>query len=187
MWVFGYGSLMWDGWERALQGSRFDGVVLRNYRRSFNKKSTRNWGMREAPGPTLGLEPDPGGSCTGTAFEFSEDQRAAVEALLREREGRSFALVELPVRLPDGREVRALTPVNDRTARTYIGHVPAADRAALARAARGTSGACAHYVWNIHAKLREMGIVDADVEEFAALVDARQGTGPDAALDPLSA
>src|ERR1700674_3075771 len=108
MWVFGYGSLMWDGWERALQGSRVDGAALRNYRRSFNKKSTENWGTRETPGPTLGLEPDVAGSCTGTAFEFPDDQRAPVEGLLTGREGRSFALVELPVILPDGRELARL-------------------------------------------------------------------------------
>jgi cation transport regulator ChaC len=46
MWVFGYGSLMWDGWEQALGGQRADGAVLPDYRRSFNKKSTRNWGRR---------------------------------------------------------------------------------------------------------------------------------------------
>jgi cation transport regulator ChaC len=44
MWVFGYGSLMWDGWEQALGGQRVDGAVLPDYGRSFNKKSTRNWG-----------------------------------------------------------------------------------------------------------------------------------------------
>ena len=163
---------MWDGWERALQGSRVDGAVLRNFRRSLNKKSTENWGTRETPGPTLGLEPDVAGSCTGTAFEFPDDQRAPVEGLLTEREGRSFALVELLVILPDGREVRALTPVNDRTGRSYIGRVAIVERVAMARAAHGTSGTCAEYVRNIHRKLREIGIVDRDVEEFAALLDA---------------
>ena len=115
MWVFGYGSLMWDGWEQPFGGTHVDGAVLADYQRSFNKKSTRNWGTLVAPAPTLGLEPAQNATCTGTAFEFPEEQRAAVENLLRGREGVSFTLVELPVRLPDGREVRALTPVNDRT------------------------------------------------------------------------
>src|SRR5262245_52821166 len=109
MWVFGYGSLMWDGWEVDARGTRFDGAVLSGYRRAFNKKSVENWGTSEAPGPTLGLEPGDAASCTGTAFEFPDTQRAAIEGLLRRREGRSFSLVALPVRLPDGREVQALT------------------------------------------------------------------------------
>jgi cation transport protein ChaC len=172
MWVFGYGSLMWDGWEKVIGGSRMDRAELVDYRRSFNKKSTRNWGTPEAPGPTLGLEPAEGGSCIGTAFEFPEDQRHAVETLLRKREGSSFTLLELPVSLPDGREVRALTPVNDRRGGTYIGNVLAEDRAAMARAAKGAAGACADYVRNINEKLRALEIVDEDVREFARLVDA---------------
>jgi cation transport regulator ChaC len=39
MWVSGYGSLMWDGWEK-LNGTRDDGAVLRGFRRSFNKASS---------------------------------------------------------------------------------------------------------------------------------------------------
>ena len=161
MWVLGYGSLMWDNWEQEHGGTRWDHAVLQNYRRSFNKKSTQNWGSAQAPGPTLGLEPDQGASCVGTAFEFPDDRRAALEALLKQREGASFALVELPVRLADGREIEALTPVNDRTSGTYIGN------------ARGTKGACADYVRNINEKLRALEIIDGGVDEFAALV------GPD--------
>jgi cation transport protein ChaC len=164
---------MWDGWEREHGGTSWDHAVLQNYRRSFNKKSTRNWGSAQTPGPTLGLEPDQGASCVGTAFEFPDDRRAALEALLRQREGDSFALVELPVRLADGREIEALTPVNDRTSRTYIGNVPVEERALMARAARGTGGACADYVRNISEKLRALEIIDGGVNEFARLV------GPD--------
>src|SRR5690349_18168830 len=122
MWVFGYGSLMWDGWEQKVGGTHVDGAALANYRRSFNKKSTRNWGTSAAPGPTLGLEPSQNAVCTGTAFEFPEKQRTAVKKALKDREGESFELVELPLRLPDGREVHALTPVNSRTDSRYIGN-----------------------------------------------------------------
>src|SRR5260370_20014767 len=185
MWVFGYGSLMWDGWEQKLGGTHVDRAVLANYRRSFNKKSTRNWGTSVAPGPTLGLEPSQNAVCTGTAFEFPEEQRVAVEKVLRGREGASFVLVELPVRLPDGREVRALTPVNDNTDRTYVGSIPMALRADMARTARGRDGACAKYVRNIHEKLVLLGIVDTDVEEFATLVGETQVTPSPAANEML--
>jgi cation transport protein ChaC len=82
MWVFGYGSLMWDDWEKDLDGSRFDGAVLHGYRRAFNKASERNWGTQKTPGPTLGLEPDADAICVGTAFQFSDDRRTAVTEFL---------------------------------------------------------------------------------------------------------
>jgi cation transport regulator ChaC len=61
--------------------------------------------------------------------------------------------------------------VNDRSANTYIGNKPLAERAMLARTARGTTGACADYVRNIHVKLESFGIVDTDVEEFLRLIE----------------
>jgi cation transport protein ChaC len=160
------------GWLGGVSGgTRVDRAVLTGYRRSFNKKSVANWGTPDAPGPTLGLEPAENAECVGTAFEFAEERRASVEDLLKGREGASFTLETLSVRLPDGREVRALTPLNDRTKYTYIGNVDITRRADMARTARGTGGACADYVRNIHEKLTSLAIVDTDVEAFAPLIE----------------
>jgi cation transport protein ChaC len=173
MWVFGYGSLMWDGWESPLGGSRVNRALLVGYRRSFNKKSVRNWGTPEVPAPTLGLEPDQNANCVGTAFEFPNAQYTTLEKLLRDREGKSFALVELPVRLPDGRELRALTPVNDRSHHTYIGGISIPSRVTMARTATGTRGACLDYVRNLHNKLQSLRIVDTEVEAFLMLLESQ--------------
>ncbi len=178
MWVFGYGSLMWDGWESRLGGSRINRAVLVGYRRSFNKKSVRNWGTPEAPAPTLGLEPDQKAECIGTAFEFPDAQRTTIEKLLRDREGKSFALVELPVRLPDGREVHALTPVNDRSKQTYLGSIPIPKRVTMAVTATGTRGACLAYVRNIRFQLQSLRIVDTEVEAFLALLESQTRSAP---------
>jgi cation transport protein ChaC len=171
MWGFGYGSLMWDGWERPLQGVRVDRASLPGHRRSFNKGSVRNWGSDDAPGPTLGLESDATGACVGTAFEFPDERAEEVKALLKKREGGSFCFPELQVRLPDGRTVPALTPVNDLTKCSYIGRKPLAARAAMARSATGDRGACADYVRNIHRQLCTLGIEDEAVEEFVRAMD----------------
>ncbi|HJR60318.1 MAG TPA: restriction endonuclease subunit S [Vicinamibacterales bacterium] len=178
IWVFGYGSLMWDGWENSFGGQRVDGASLTGYRRAFNKKSVKNWGSSKAPGPTLGLEPAERASCVGTAFEFPVAHAEAVKELLTGREDKSFSLHQLPVRLPDGREVLALTPVNDREHSTYIGNVSLGTRAEMARTARGTSGACIDYVRNIQKKLAELNIVDPDVIEFLSLVEQPVADGP---------
>jgi cation transport protein ChaC len=166
MWIFGYGSLMWDNWAEPYDAARVDGAVLRGYRRSFNKASIMNWGSRTHPAPTLGLEPDTGANCIGTAFEISDDRSHDVLSVLRTREGRSFSLEKLVVQLPDNREVHAHVPINTRTGPTYLGSLLIADRATMARIARGSSGTCVDYVRNLAAKLAELGIDDCDVTEF---------------------
>src|SRR5690242_12940972 len=122
MWVFGYGSLMWDGWEQRFPGKRFEGAALAGFHRSFNKASTVNWGTSVLPGPTLGLEEDPDAVVIGVTFEFSAAAAAAVIETLTFREGRSFSLEPHSVRLPSGHQtVSALVPVNSRRAKSYIG------------------------------------------------------------------
>ncbi len=167
MWVFGYGSLMWDGWERKYNGRRVEGALLRGFHRSFNKASTTNWGTAVLRGPTLGLEPAP--DDVGVTFEFSDNDKAAIVGELAAREGPPFSLETHEVSLPAaGGGVAALVPVNDRRARTYIGHSAVSERVGMALIARGTKGACSDYVRHVRDHLVELGIADPFVEEFAA-------------------
>jgi glutathione-specific gamma-glutamylcyclotransferase len=176
MWIFAYGSLMWDGWEKPYGCSRAEKAALKGYQRAFNKKSTKNWGTEADPGPTLGLEAAAARQCVGIAFEFSDSSREAVLENLRRREGRSFALVELEVVLDSGDSVPAIVAVNDPSAATYIGNLPIQQRAAMVSAARGQDGDCVDYVRNVRDRLKEVGIVDTCVEEFADAVEAKLGS-----------
>jgi cation transport protein ChaC len=155
---------MWDGWEQKYGGTRHDRAILNNYHRAFNKRSVRNWGTKAEPGATLGLEPEQGAKCVGCAFEFPDDQ--SILDCLRKREGHSFSFNKLDVTLEDGRIVQAVTPVNDRSANTYIGNFCLKKRAEMARVAIGSDGKCIDYVTNIRDKLKEMGISDPYVEEL---------------------
>ena len=170
MWVFGYGSLMWDGWEAEFGCTRKETATLRGYRRDFNKASVQNWGSESTPGPTLGLEPLVQGECVGLAFEFPADERERLLGALRTREGRSFALEEKKVHLASGAIVTAIVPVNDRSRISYMGEQTLEARAHLAAAATGSSGLCRDYVKNIRDRLEALGVKDPAVEEFASLV-----------------
>jgi cation transport protein ChaC len=91
MWVFGYGSLMWDSWEIDRGCLRRMTGELRGYVRTFNKLSVRNWGTRPYPGPTLNLVASDF-SCRAIVFEFPESRRAEIVAYLVQREGKNFTL-----------------------------------------------------------------------------------------------
>ena len=72
MWIFGYGSLTFDNWEMEYSCIGRSRADLFEYRRTFNKKSSKNWGSKSAPGVTLNLEPAADAICHGIAFEFAE-------------------------------------------------------------------------------------------------------------------
>src|SRR6185295_17841577 len=111
MWVFGYGSLMWDGWEVARGCTRRTAAQLRGYCRTFNKASIRNWGTKETPCPTLNLQAVEFEVCQGVAFEFLDLQESEILHYLILREGRGFELDELPINLDDKVEVWAHVPI----------------------------------------------------------------------------
>lgn len=164
MWVFGYGSLMWDGWERQFDGEKIDGAVLAGYRRAFNKKSVTNWGRDDTPCPTLGLENDESATCTGAAFQFPDERAEDVWAYLRDREGPSFDFVQVDVTLPDGRVVEAYVAINDPSAASYIGDKSTEELASMIDRARGKDGTCMDYLKNTRSKLSALSIEDEAVE-----------------------
>ena len=166
MWGFGYGSLMWDGWQTEFGCTRTEQATLVGFRRDFNKKSVQRWGSRDIPGPTLGLTPDDAQRCVGMAFEFPDSERNRLLAALGDREGPSFRLKDMEIELQSGSRVVAIVPVNDRSANTYIGDQPLEERARLAKDARGTAGACRDYVKNIRTMLLKLSINDSSVEQF---------------------
>ena len=176
MWVFGYGSLMWDGWEKSHGATRSTSASLVGFHRDFNKASTSNWGSSTDRGPTLGLTASATAKCEGIAFEFPDETRDKVLDYLRQREGGSFEFRELDVDLQSGEQVKALVPVNDPKRGTYIGDLSLARRVEMCKRARGSRGACVSYVENIHNELRKMGIVDAAVNEFWNAVSASKIT-----------
>jgi cation transport regulator ChaC len=60
MWVFGYGSLVWN--PGFAHDARLVGFV-RDYRRVFYQGSTDHRGTPEFPGRTVTLEHQPGATC----------------------------------------------------------------------------------------------------------------------------
>jgi len=67
IWIFGYGSLLWDP-ERS--ASNFKKGLLNGWHREYNQISRVSRGTETTPGIALGLEP--GGLCEGFFFQMPE-------------------------------------------------------------------------------------------------------------------
>ncbi len=175
LWIFGYGSLIWDpGFapvERVL--ARVSG-----WRRSFCLASWVHRGRREAPGLVLALDGAPGATCDGVAFRARDDDADAVLAALRERELVTSAYLErwMPVDLADGRQVTAVTYVIDPAHEQYLGGLSPDEQATMIARAVGGRGANADYLFNTAAHLAELGLPDPAMQDLVARVRALRPT-----------
>jgi cation transport protein ChaC len=162
LWVFGYGSLMWNPEfpvsEQKL--ARLDG-----YSRSFCMWSIHHRGSEENPGLVLALDAEPDASCQGIAFRIPQDQAEASLAKLRERELISSAYYEkvCPVKLTDGREVNAICYIIDPSHVQYCGDLSLEVQAQTIANSVGGRGPTCEYLLNTAAHMVEIGIEDHDM------------------------
>ena len=166
IWVFGYGSLMWNPDFPFLCASK---ALLRGYHRTLCVYSTRYRGTPERPGLVLGL--DRGGSCRGMAFRIAADQAAPVLTHLwtREMGNRTYHPKWLQVSLP-GEKVRALAFVADRTHCNYAAGLSGEQSARLILGAVGGRGPNVDYLRNTVAHLDELGMHDRYLAQILAYV-----------------
>ncbi|MGP9790225.1 gamma-glutamylcyclotransferase [Roseinatronobacter sp. NSM] len=168
LWVFGYGSLIWDpgfAWS-SRHIARLDG-----YTRSFCMRSIHHRGTIAQPGLVLALDRG-AGHCEGIAFEIPA--RIAEETLeyLRARELVSAAYLERreTLSLRDGRQLDAVTYVIDRDHEQYCGGLELEEQARIIARAGGGRGPNSEYLINTAAHLGELGLRDAQLDWLAQRV-----------------
>jgi len=167
MWLFGYGSLMWDGWETDYGCVQRMPAHLPGHTRIFNKKSLERWGTRSRPGLTLNLTR--GGACRGAAFEFDDAAKPDIEDYLSARE--TCAATAVTVQLPDATEVDALTYIYDGP-RLIEDGLSLQDRAAMILEAEGVAGSSYDYIRSVRVHLAALGVRDPEVEILWETVEA---------------
>lgn len=179
-WVFAYGSLMWDPCFEVAESVL---AQVGDHARRFCLRSVRYRGTVEAPGLVLGLDPCPGAVCDGLALRIEERHWPEALAALREREMTTAAYREawLPVRLADGRDLRALAFVMRPEHDHYAGGLDPAEQARIIARARGGRGANADYLFNTVRHLSELGVEDRELEALARAVRDVMGDGASAA------
>jgi cation transport protein ChaC len=170
LWVFGYGSLLWNpGFTPAAQSF----ARLEGYRRSFCMRSIHHRGTETRPGLVLALDAEAGSWCDGVALSVAPGEEDDVLSYLRERELVSSAYLEkrLPITLGDGRQVEAVTYVIDPDHVQYC-HLPLDEQATIIAQAVGGRGPNTDYLFNTVRHLAELGIPDAELQWLADRVRA---------------
>ncbi len=170
VWVFGYGSLIWNPLMRFAERRL---AKVRGYHRGFYLWSKINRGSPERPGLVLAL--DRGGSCGGVAYRLHADHVAEEFKLLWRRE--MIAAAYLPRWVDahtDSGVVKALTFVIDRNTPGYTGRLNDEDIIATALGAHGHYGSCADYLLQTAISLEQHGISDQRMRRLARLLQARR-------------
>lgn len=169
VWLFGYGSLLWNPQVRHLE-TRVG--VVHGYHRGLYLWSRINRGTPQRPGLVLAV--DRGGCCTGVAFRIAaaEVDQELCGLWRREMMLAAYHPRWLPFR-SRGQLLEALTFVVNREASGYAGAVSDAEMCEALCHARGRYGSCAEYVRRTVDALRAYGLRDRRLENLCADLSQR--------------
>ncbi len=172
VWVFAYGSLMWNP---AIEFTEATPCSIEGWRRSFCFWVPLGRGTPELPGLMLALEG--GGACEGIAYRLAPHQVHSELGILWNREMLSGVYQPrwVPAVLRDGRTVMAITFVVDPQHCQYCGDLPIERTAHHIAFAEGRRGPCRDYLANTVEHARSLGIHDPYIEELVVRVADLRG------------
>jgi cation transport protein ChaC len=162
VWVFGYGSLMWN--PAFAYAERRVGVI-RGWHRRFCLWLEMGRGSPANPGLMLAL--DRGGTCRGVAFRIPAHEARGELLLIWRREmfGTAYLARWTEVRIAHA-SFPAITFVVNRAHPRYAGRLDDAKAAMHIASASGALGTCAAYLQNTLEHLEALGIRDAGLQRI---------------------
>ncbi len=168
LWVFAYGSLIWDP---AVQVEEYRYGTLPGWRRRFCMRLEGGRGSHERPGLMAAL--DEGGQCDGVVFRIPAElvNRETEYMWRREMFSGSYCPVFLEVETPQG-SVEALTFIMDRKNHRYMPDLSETDTARIIAAAEGGLGSNFEYLDSLVRHLDELAIRDDDMHRLHTRTDA---------------
>jgi len=163
LWVFGYGSLMWNP---AFFFAQKQVGTVHGWHRRFCLWIDRGRASSHRPGLMLAL--DRGGTCRGVAFRIpAEDVRSELLVIWRrEMFGTAYLARWVRVHLA-GVTIPAITFVVNRASPRYAGKLSDDEAIAHISGAIGPLGSCRSYLENTMSHLHELGIRDIGLQRIA--------------------
>ena len=161
IWVFAYGSLIWQPAFRVAERRK---ARLAGYRRSFCLWSALARGTPNTPGLGLGVIEDRSSVCDGIALRVEETGRLEQLAALWDREMWTDAYNPIwePLDTNEGRIVALVFEAN-KDSRQFVGGLSDRETAQIIARARGKFGTCREYLERTDKALQQTGIVCPDI------------------------
>ena len=171
LWVFGYGSLMWDP---GLHFCEIRRAQLAHYQRRFNYRVIAGRGQPEMPGLVLALEPQSQASCHGLAFCIASNNVEAETEILWRREmlRGGYCPQKLALQTPQG-AVDALVFVANTEHPDYVNALTMLETAAIVARAEGFLGTNRAYLEHMQAQLDALAIHDDYIQDLTRAVQAQ--------------
>ena len=169
IWIFAYGSLMWNPLIHYVE-TRVG--LVRGHHRRFCLWTRIGRGTVQKPGLTLALER--GGSCRGVLYRVAESLAAQELEILWRREMLTGAYAPRWLKAStDQGPVHALGFLINRAHARYAGKLSEERIIATIAEACGPLGACATYLFNTVAHLEKLGIREPKLVRLRDLVRER--------------
>ncbi len=164
LWVFAYGSLIWDP---AVHVEEYRYGTLSGYSRRFCMLLEGGRGSHDRPGLMAAL--DQGGHCDGVVFRIPAPlvDRETEFMWRREMFSGAYRPTFLSATTPQG-PVEALTFLMDRDNRRYAPHFSEDEAARMIAMAEGELGPNFDYLDSLVRHLDELGITDHDIRQLHA-------------------
>lgn len=158
LWIFAYGSLMWDP---AVHFSEVRRATANGYRRRFCLETKGGRGSPQTPGLMAGL--DYGGFCEGLVFRIEAALVDQETEILWQREMimRGYAPTFIAMETPQG-QVEALAFVVMLDGPHYLPDITLEEAAPMIATARGFFGPNLEYLDNLAEHFQAMDIHDED-------------------------
>ena len=170
VWLFAYGSLIWNP---AFHFVEHRIATVHGLHRRFCLWTHLGRGSPDQPGLVLGL--DRGGQCRGVAYRIAASEVEAELDLVWRREMVTASYRPRWVRAASGAgPMRVLTFVINRAHERYARGLGEEELIRTLATARGALGSCAEYLSSTASHLKELGIADAGLERLTSLVEARR-------------
>lgn len=167
IWVFGYGSLMWNP---AIHFAERKAARIYGYHRQYCVSSPVGRGTPEKPGIMLAL--DRGGSCHGMAYRIAASKIHEELDILwaREMVVGTYRPAWVTIHSDAGQQA-AITFVSNNRHERYVGRMPVGTVIERIATAAGRLGSCRDYLANTVSSLEAIGIRNGTMHALMQAVE----------------